>query len=90
MLIRTYSRPKGVLIFLRASVLLMSNFFFSCANFPVPIPLCFSFAPSVFLCVLCGLKGFYQRLSAKISGKKVLIFSVSPCLRGGFWFLVVA
>ncbi len=33
----------------------------------------------VFLCDLCGLKGFYQRLSAEISGKKVLIFSASPC-----------
>jgi hypothetical protein len=36
------------------------------------------------------LKGFNQRLSAKISGKNVLIFSASPCLRGGFWYLIVA
>ena len=49
---------------------------------------------SVFLCVLCGRRvllvasiSVYQRKSAA-EKVLVLIFSVSPCLRGGFWFLL--
>jgi len=40
-------------------------------------------------CVLCGLKRSYQRKSAKISGKKVLIFSASPRWAFGFALLSV-
>jgi len=50
------------------------------ADFPLPSSLMQAFGfqfSSVPLCVLCGENW-------------VLTFSVSPCLRGGFWFLVVA
>ncbi len=49
---------------------------------------------SVFLCVLCGKSvdyflGFISVYQRKSAVKRFWFSSVSPCLRGGFWVLVV-